>query len=120
MRHWLTRDDPRLRRNVVKRFEPSHWTVDFPRGSMACVVSHPDENRLTATATFGRKGDLVGLIFTTADMSAHVAHRRHAKVDYSRCTLRFRWQSKGLASRDAVNGPTLTIEGRNQQGEERN
>ena len=40
MRHWLTRDDPRLHRDVIKRFEPSHWTVDFPRGAMACVVSH--------------------------------------------------------------------------------
>lgn len=119
MRHWLTRDDARLRRSVIKRFEPSHWTVDFPRGSMACVVSHPGESRLTATATFGRKGDLVGLIFTTADPSAHVAHRRHDVGDYSRCTLRFRWRSTGLVPLEAVNGPTLTIEGKDGSGADR-
>ncbi|NJC06931.1 uncharacterized protein (TIGR02217 family) [Sphingomonas kaistensis] len=119
MRHWLTRDDRRLRRDVIKRFEPSHWTVDFPRGSMACVVSHPGETRLTATATFGRKGDLVGLIFTTIDEAVHVAHRRHAITNYSRCTLRFRWRSIGLAQLDAVNGPSLTIEGRDEAGNER-
>lgn len=119
MRYWLTRDDERLSRSVIKRFEPSHWTVDFPRGSMACVVSHPDEQRLTATVTFGRKGDLVGLIFTTDDKAAHVAHRRHAISDYSRCTLKFRWRSTGLAALDAVNGPTLTIEGQDDAGNDR-
>ncbi len=119
MRHWLTRDDPRLHRDVIKRFEPSHWTVDFPRGAMACVVSHAGESRMTATATFGREGDLVGLIFGTVDQTAHVAHRRTANSDYSRCTLRFRWKSTGLAPLDTVNGPTLTIEGRDQSGEEK-
>lgn len=119
MRYWLTRDDPRLRQGVIKRFEPSHWTVDFPRGTMACVVSHPGERRITATATFGREGDLVGLIFTTDDTSVHVAHRRHAISDYSRCTLRFRWQSTGLATLDGVNGPTLTLEGTDGQGQAR-
>ncbi|WP_426267866.1 DUF2460 domain-containing protein [Sphingomonas sp. LHG3443-2] len=119
MRHWLTRDDPRLQRDVIKRFEPSHWTVDFPRGTMACVVSHPEDNRLTATATFGRRGDLVGLIYTTIDSAVHVAHRREPKSDYSRCTLRFRWRSSGLAALDSINGATLTIEGRDQQGVER-
>lgn len=119
MRHWLTRDDARLRKDVVKRFDPSHWTVDFPRGTMACVVSHPGENRLTTTTVFGGKGDLVGLIFTTTDSTAHAGHRRQSVSDYSRCTLRFRWQSSGLAALDAVNGPTLTIEGRTALGEER-
>lgn len=119
MRHWMTRDDGRLRRDVIKRFEPSHWTVDFPRGTMACVVSHPGESKLTATTSFGRKGDLVGLIFTTTDTTAHVAHRRHANADYSRCTLRFRWQSDGLAALDTVNGATLTIEGRDHNGQAR-
>jgi uncharacterized protein (TIGR02217 family) len=119
MRHWLTRDDPRLCRDFVKRFEPSHWTVDFPRGSMACVVSHADENRLTPSATFGRKGDLVGLIYTTNDPTVHIAHRRHTTEDYSRCTLRFRWRSTGLVPLQEVNGPTLTIEGRDSAGVER-
>lgn len=119
MRHWITRDDARLSCDFVKRFEPSHWTVDFPRGSMACVVSHAGEARLTANATFGRKGDLVGLIFTTVDAAMHVAHRRHPIADYSNCTLRFRWRSNGILPLEAVNGPTLTIEGKDQSGAER-
>lgn len=119
MRHWLTQDDPRLQQDVIKRFEPSHWMVDFPRGAMACVVSHPNDDRLTATATFGRKGDLVGLIYTTIDSAVHVGHRREAKGDYSRCTLRFRWRSSGLAALNTANGATLTVEGRDSEGEER-
>lgn len=116
MRHWLTRPDPALRQGWIKRFEPSHWSVDFPRGTMASVVSEPGEQSLTVTAAFGGRGDLVGLIYTTVDAAMHVGHRRAEKRNYSRCTLRFRWQSDGLVPLDEVDGPTLTIEGRDQTG----
>ena len=46
----------------VKRFDPRHWTVDFPRPSMASVVTTPDGHGLTVEASFLHKGDLVGLI----------------------------------------------------------
>src|SRR3546814_21197559 len=39
--------------------------------------------------------------------------------DFRRCRLRFRWRSSGVKARDAVHGPTLTIEGRDESGEAR-
>lgn len=116
MRHWLTRADLPLRTTTIKRFEPSHWTVDFARGSMASVVSTPGETRLFVTTNFTRQNDLVGLIYSSDDAHVHVGHRRHVARDYSNCTLRFRWRSNGLAELDVANGPTLTIEGMNAVG----
>lgn len=116
MRHWFTQADLRLSQTVVKRFDPAHWTIDFPRGSMGSVVSRPGEMALEVNATFARKGDLVGLIFLSEDRHVHVAHRRATDRDYSRCTLRFRWRSAGVMPLDSVNGPTLTIEGRDSEG----
>src|SRR3546814_14070385 len=36
--------------------------------------------------------------------------------DFRRCRLRFRWRSSGVKALDAVHGPTLTIEGRDESG----
>ncbi len=58
-----------------------------------------------------RKGDLVGLIWESEDRHAHPAHARETSRDYSDCTLSFHWESSGVIALDAVNGPTLTIEG---------
>lgn len=119
MRHWFTQPDATLRSDTVKRFEPSHWIVDFPRGSMASVVSVPGQDQLTVSATFASSSDLVGLIYESEDRHVHVGHRREHSRDYSRCTLEFRWQSEGVLALDVVNGPTLTIEGEDQQGVKR-
>lgn len=119
MRHWFTRRDLPLRTTTIKRFEPSHWTVDFPRGCMASVVSIPDRNDIEVAATFARKDDLVGLIYTSEDLNAHVGHQRKHCRDYSRCTLRFHWQSSGVISLDQPNGPTLTVEGEDDDGNQR-
>lgn len=116
MNHWFTQADAPIDQTWVKRFDPAHWLVDFPRGAMASVVGGEDAHSLVAHATFMRKGDLVGLIFESEDRHAHPAHRRELKRDYSHCLLRFRWESQGLAALDAVNGPTLTIEGRDDTG----
>src|SRR3546814_12369537 len=35
---------------------------------------------------------------------------------FRRCRLRFRWRSSGVKALDAVHGPTLTIEGRDESG----
>ena len=39
--------------------------------------------------------------------------------DYRRCRLSFRWRSSGVVALDAVNGPVLTIEGRDAAGKTR-
>ena len=71
------------------------------------------------TCEFLRKGDLVGLIWTSEDLWAHPAHARETSRDYSHCQLSFHWQSNGVIPLDAINGPTLTIEGKDTAGNPR-
>ncbi len=116
MRHWFTARDAPIEQDNVKRFDPLHWTVDFPRGAMASVVTTSDGHGLSVEASFLRANDLVGLIWRSADDRAHPAHARETSRDYSGCVLSFRWRSTGLVALNAVNGPTLTIEGRDANG----
>lgn len=119
MNHWFTAEDAPIATDFVKRFDPLHWTVDFPRGTIASLTTGADGHGLTVRAEFLRRGDLVGLIWDSEDKKAHAAHARETSRDYSQCRLSFRWQSAGVTGLDAVNGPTLTIEGRDSAGEER-
>ena len=116
MNHWFTSPDAPIVTTWVKRFDPLHWTVDFPRGTIASTVTSSDGHGLTVDAEFLRKGDLVGLIFESEDKRAHSAHARETNRDYSKTQLSFRWQSTSAMPLDAVNGPTLTIEGRDSSG----
>ena len=120
MRYWLTARDAPIERDFVKRFDPLHWTVDFPRGAMASVVTTSDGHGLKVEASFLRVNDLVGLIWTSEDADAHPAHARETSRDYSGCVLGLRWRSTGLVALNAVNGPTMTIEGRDTAGNPRN
>lgn len=114
---WFTRPDAPVERGWVKRFAAADWAVDFPRGAMASTVTHSDNRGLTVEAHFLRKGDLVGLIYGSEDRHSHPARAREARRDYSHCKLSFRWKSTGLIALDAVNGPTLTIEGHDEAGQ---
>lgn len=114
---WFTRPGAPVEQGWVKRFAAADWTIDFPRGSMASTVTSADERGLTVEAHFLRKGDLVGLIYESEDRHSHPARARATKRDYSHCKLRFRWKSTGLVALNAVNGPTLTIEGRDEAGQ---
>jgi uncharacterized protein (TIGR02217 family) len=116
MNLWFTRPGAKISRTFVKRFDPLHWTVDFPRGTFASVVTAADGHGLSVQCEFLRKGDLVGLIWESADGHAHPAHARETSRDYSNCTLSFHWESSGLIALDAANGPTLTIEGTDAAG----
>lgn len=119
MNHWFTSADAPIDTTWVKRFDPRHWTVDFPLGTIASTVTAADGHGLSIEAEFLRKGDLVGLIFESEDKRAHPAHAHETSRDYSRTKLSFRWQSTGAMPLDAVNGPTLTIEGRDSGGNAR-
>jgi uncharacterized protein (TIGR02217 family) len=119
MNLWFTRPGAPIVRTHLKRFDPLHWTVDFPRGAMASVVTAADAHGLSISCEFLRKGDLVGLIWESEDRHAHPAHARETSVDYSNCTLSFHWQSSGVIGLDAINGPTLTIEGEDSSGNPR-
>lgn len=119
MNLWFTRREAKIVQTHVKRFDPLHWTVDFPRGTVASVVTTGDAHGLSVHCEFLRKGDLVGLIWSSEDTWAHPAHARETNRDYSRCKLSFHWESSGVVALDAPNGPTLTIEGKDVSGNPR-
>lgn len=102
----------------IQRFDPRFWTVNFPRPMMASVVTTgPDSLRVECE--FHNAGELAGLIWASEDKLDHPLTAYATDRDYSRTTLRFRWRSAGLIALDAVNGPTLTIEGRDASGASR-
>jgi uncharacterized protein (TIGR02217 family) len=119
MNLWFTRPDAKIVRTHVKRFDPRHWAVDFPRGTVASIVTTQDGHGLSVECEFLRKGDLVGLIYESEDKLAHPAHVRETSRDYSYCELGFHWESNGIIALDALNGPTLTIEGTDGDGNPR-
>jgi uncharacterized protein (TIGR02217 family) len=99
----------------VKRFDARFWTVNFPRPMMASVVTTaPDALRVAAV--FYRADDLAGLIWEAGDRWDHKLLAYETARDFRRCRLAFRWRSSGVMALDAVNGPTLTIEGRDAEG----
>ncbi|MEM7568155.1 MAG: DUF2460 domain-containing protein [Pseudomonadota bacterium] len=113
--YYLAQGDAALRRSVVKRFDPRYWTVNFPRPMMASVVNTaPDALRVDLS--FQRYEDLAGLIWDSEDTLDHPLLRYETKTDYANCQLTFRWRSSGIRTLDVLNGPTLTLEGRDENG----
>jgi uncharacterized protein (TIGR02217 family) len=120
MGYWLAGDGDaeRARRQSagwIKRFDPRFWTVNFPRPMMASVTTTaPDALRVDAV--FYRSNDLAGLIWDAVDEIDHPLLRYETARDFRGCVLSFHWRSGGMMPLDAVNGPTLTIEGRDASG----
>ncbi|MDT0506797.1 DUF2460 domain-containing protein [Novosphingobium sp. MMS21-SN21R] len=118
MGHWLAKRRTVQHADTIQRFDPRFWTVNFPRPAMASVVTTaPDALRVDAV--FQKADDLVGLIWESEDKWDHPLLSYETRRDYSRLTLSFRWRSAGVLPLDAVNGPTLTIEGRDATGNSR-
>jgi uncharacterized protein (TIGR02217 family) len=115
MAQWLCSARTVQVEGVVSRFDPRFWTVDFPRPMMACVVSTaPDALRVDAV--FYKADDLAGVIWAAEDRFGHPLLTYETSRDFRACRLRFRWRSGGVMALDAINGPTLTIEGRDEAG----
>lgn len=115
MSYWLAKRRTVQTTDSIQRFDPRFWTVDFPRPAMASVVTTaPDALRVDAV--FQKADDLIGLIWESADRWDHPLLAYDTDRDYARLTLSFRWRSGGVLPLDAVNGPTLTIEGRDATG----
>jgi uncharacterized protein (TIGR02217 family) len=115
MAHWLAPPGAARTQGFIKRFDARFWTVDFPRPMMASVVTTgPDALRIEAV--FYRADDLAGLIWAAEDRWDHPLLAFETARDFRRCRLTFRWRSGGIKALDAVNGPTLTIEGRDEAG----
>lgn len=116
MQHWLAGPGDRLRWRWVKRFDPRFWTVDFPRPMMAAVTTQGADG-LAVTAEFLRRSDLAGLIWDSADRWSHPLLALETSRDYRGVRLAFRLRLEGeVVPLDAVNGPVLTIEGRDAAG----
>lgn len=111
MAFWLARPGDALNSSWIKRFDPAYWSVDFPRPMMAAVTS-PGSASLRVVCSFYRHNDLAGLIWASEDVLDHPLLRYETSRDYRAVRLSFRWRSSGCLPLDAVNGPTLTIEGR--------
>jgi hypothetical protein len=115
MAHWLCSGRTVQVEGLVSRFDPRFWTVDFPRPMMASVVTvGPDALRVDAV--FYRADDLAGVIWEAVDRFDHPLLKYETSRDFRDCRLRFRWRSNGVMALDAINGPTLTIEGRDAAG----
>lgn len=118
MPHWLaSKADVRTWAHV-KRFDSEHWTVNFPRPMVAAVVT-TGAHDLRVECVFYRRDDLAGLIWASEDAVSHPLCARETARDYRGCTLEFEWRSGGIRALDAVHGPTLTIEGRDAEGQAR-
>ena len=112
---WLAETREGQDSDWIQRFDPRFWTVNFPRPMMAALTTTaPDALRVDAV--FLREGDLAGIIWDSVDRFDHPLTAYPTDRDYSRTTLSFRWRSAGVIALDAVNGPTLTIEGRDAAG----
>ncbi len=116
---WCLHDQRRDQRSdTLSRFDPRYWTVDFPRPMMAAAVAMAPDG-LRVDTVFYRADDLAGLIWESADRHDHPLLRYVTVRDYRDCRLRFRWRSSGIKPLDARHGPTLTIEGRDENGKAR-
>lgn len=115
MGHALIADRAGRDEGFVSRFDPRFWTVNFPRPMMAAATTIAAD-ALRIDCAFYRDDDLAGLIWEAEDRWDHPLLAYETARDFRRCRLSFRWRSGGVRALDAVNGPVLTIEGRDAGG----
>ena len=116
---YLARREDQVRTGWAKRFRPQLWSVDFARPMMAAVTA-PAPGLVRLDLDFLTKGDLAGLIWESEDRWSHPLLAYATDRDYRGCRLRFDWFSgPGVMALDALNGPVLTLEGRDADGEAR-
>jgi len=118
MGHWLAAPGSARQVGHVKRFDPRLWTVNFPRPMMASLVTTAAD-ALRVDAVFYKANDLAGLIWEAEDRFDHPLLAYRTSRDFRGCKLTFRWRSGGIMPLEGVNGPTLTLEGRDAQGASR-
>ena len=115
MAFWLAQQRKGQDSDHIQRFDPRFWTVNFPRPMMASVIT-PAPDALRVDCEFHHAGELAGLIWDSVDTLDHPLLAYETRRDYARLTLAFRWRSGGVIALDQINGPTLTIEGRDAAG----
>lgn len=115
MAYWLAAARNGQDSAFIQRFDPRFWTLNFPRPMMA-ALTNPAPDALHVDLAFHRHDDLAGLIWASEDGKDHPLTAYETRRDYRHCELQFRWRSSGVMPLDAVNGPVLTIEGRDESG----
>lgn len=115
MAYYLASERRGQQTSFIQRFDPRFWTVNFPRPAMASVITK-GANSIQVDVELHHEGELVGLIWDSVDSLDHPLLAYETNRDYSNTTLSFRWQSQGVIALDGINGPTLTIEGRDASG----
>lgn len=115
MAYWLATERNAQESSFIQRFDPRFWTVNFPRPAMASVITTGADS-LRVDVELHHEGELVGLIWESEDRLDHPLLAYETNRNYSNTSLSFRWQSEGIVPLDQVNGPTLTIEGRDATG----
>jgi uncharacterized protein (TIGR02217 family) len=118
MGHWLAPRGSAKMHGHLKRFDARFWTVNFPRPMMASVVSTAP-HALRVDAVFYKGNDLAGLIWEAEDRFDHPLLAYETSKNFRGCRLKFHWRSGGLKGLDEIDGPTLTIEGRDANGNPR-
>ena len=119
MRWWLANQADQGRTRWVRRFDPRWWLVDFPRPMMASVTTD-GADAVVVKLEYQRRADLAGLIWESADRWSPPLCALETRRDYRGLIWQFRWQSSGaVLPLSAVNGPVLTIEGRDAEGSPR-
>jgi uncharacterized protein (TIGR02217 family) len=118
MPYWLAAARDGQAEGVVTRFDPRFWTVNFPRPMMAAATT-PAPDTLRIDAAFHRQDDLAGVIWEAEDRHDHPLLRYETARDFRGCRLAFRWRSAGVRALDRLDGPVLTIEGRDAGGQPR-
>ncbi len=118
MAFWLAAKREGQDSDWIQRFDPRFWTVNFPRPMMAALTC-PAPDALRVDAVFLRQGDLAGIIWDSADSLDHPLLAYATNRNYAQTRLTFRWRSGGVIALDEVNGPVLTIEGRDAAGQPR-
>jgi uncharacterized protein (TIGR02217 family) len=86
---------------------------------MMASVTTTGANALRVDAVFYKADDLAGLIWEAEDRHDHPLLAYETSRDFRGCVLKFRWRSGGVKGLDALHGPTLTIEGRDAEGQPR-
>ncbi len=116
MSYWLATADDQHSTSTIERFDPRYWTVDFARPMSAAVYSLAADG-LQVACVFASKKDLAGLIWWSADSIDHPLLAYATNKDYRGLKWSFQWDQTGnVKPLDAINGPTLTIEGRDAGG----
>jgi uncharacterized protein (TIGR02217 family) len=119
MGSWLAGSFHQIKTDFLKRFDPRYWLVNFPRPMMAALTT-PASESLSVDCIFYRRDDLAGLIWESHDSVDHPLLAYETIKDYRGTRLSFRWRSSDtMMPLDAVNGPTLTLQGRDAGGNPR-